>query len=73
MDLGLKRNKQKSNFQYAATSMMTLQILKYVDFPETQKSRYLDNETLFFLFFKEKKLITRQGLLSDGFVAEVTF
>ena len=55
MDLGLKRNKQKSNFQYAATSMMTLQILKYVDFPETQKSRYLDNETLFFLFFKLKK------------------
>ena len=29
--------------------MMTSQILKFVDFTKTQKSRYLENETLFFL------------------------
>ena len=34
-------------------SMMTSQILKFVDFPKTQKSRYLENETLFFLQIKK--------------------
>ena len=29
--------------------MMTSQILKSVDFRKTKKSRYLENETLFFL------------------------
>ena len=33
-------------------SMMTSQILKFVDFTKTPQSRYLENETL----------ITRQGL-----------
>ena len=48
------------NFHYGAMSMMTSQILKSVDFTETQKSRYLENET----FFKYKNsLITHQGLL----------
>ena len=47
------RNKQKCNFQYAAMSMMTLQILKFVDFIKTQKSRYLENKTLFFLQLKK--------------------
>ena len=37
------------------------QILKFVDFTRTQKSRHLENETLFFL--QVKKLITHQGLL----------
>ena len=30
-------------------SMMTSYILKFVNFTKTQKSRYLENETLFFL------------------------
>ena len=45
--LGLKRNKRKCNFNYAAMSMMTSQILKFVDFIKTQKSRYSENETFF--------------------------
>ena len=35
--------------------MMTSQILKFVDFIKTQKSRYLKNETYF--FFKKKNFI----------------
>ena len=52
-------------------SMMTLQILKFVDFTKTQKSRYLENETLFFL--QIKKLITHEELLygEKNFVVEV--
>ena len=42
--------------------MMTSQILKSVDFTKTQKSRYLENETLF-LFQIKKILIAHQGLL----------
>ena len=38
---------------YAAISMMTSQILKSVNFTRTQKSRYLENETLFFLQIKK--------------------
>ena len=41
--------------------MMTSHVLKFVDFTKTQKSIYLENETLFFLPIK--KLITHQGLL----------
>ena len=37
--------------------MMTSQILKFADFIKTQKSRYLENETLFFL--QMKKFINR--------------
>ena len=33
-------------------SMMSLQILKPVDFSKTQRSRYLENKTLFFLQIK---------------------
>ena len=33
--------------------MMTSQTLKSVDFPKTQKSRYLKNEALFFLRVKK--------------------
>ena len=32
----------KCNFHYAAMSMTTIQILKFVDFTKTQKSRYLE-------------------------------
>ena len=41
--------------------MMMSRILKFVDFTKTQKSRYLENETLFFL--QIKTLITHRGLL----------
>ena len=44
--------------------MMTSQILKSAGFTKTQKSRYLKNETLFFLQIK-KSLITHQALLYD--------
>ena len=37
----------------AAVPMIRSQILKYVDFRKTQKSRYLENETLFFLQIKK--------------------
>ena len=52
---------------------MTSQILKYMDFTETQKPRCFENETLFFL--QIKKFITHQGLLygKNSFVAEVAF
>ena len=33
--------------------MMTSQILKFVDFTKTQKFRYLENETIFFLQIKK--------------------
>ena len=53
-------------------SMMTSQILKFVDFTKTQKSRYLGNETIFVHI--KKSLITHQGLLygKKHFVEEVT-
>ena len=47
--------------------MMTSQILKSVDFTKTQKSRYLENETLFFLQIKNS-LITHKALLYDKIV-----
>ena len=50
-------------------------ILKSVDFTKTQKSQYLETETLFFLQIKNS-LITHQGLhygKKNSFVAEVTF
>ena len=36
--------------------MMMSQILKFADFTKTQKSRYLENETLFFLQIKRANL-----------------
>ena len=53
--------------------MTTSQILKSVDFTITQKSKYLENETLFFLHIK-KILVVHQGLLycKSILVAEVT-
>ena len=44
--------------------MMTSQILKYADFTKTQKSQYLENETLSLLQIKNS-LITHQGILYD--------
>ena len=43
----------KSNFHYVEMAIMTSQILKFVDFTKTQKSRYLENETLFFIQIKK--------------------
>ena len=43
-------------------SMMMSQILKFVDFTKTQKSTYVENETLFFL--RKKKFVNyTSGLL----------
>ena len=50
---GFKRNKHKCNLHYAAMLMMTSQILKSAGFTKTQKSQYLENETLFFLQIKK--------------------
>ena len=53
--------------------MMTSQILRSVHFTKAQKSRYLENETLFFL--QIKKFINYKGYFTakNSFVAEVTF
>ena len=54
--------------------MMTSQILKSVGFTKTQKSRYLENETLFFLKIKKFINDTSSAALSqNSFAAEVTF
>ena len=54
-------------------SMMTSQILQFVDFTKTQKSKYLQNKTVFFQI--KKSLITHQRILygKNTFVVEVTF
>ena len=53
--------------------MMTSQILRSVHFTKTQKSRYLENETLF--FFKYKNPFQSKGYFTakNNFVTEVTF
>ena len=48
--------------------MMTSQILKSVDFPKTQKSRYLENETLFFIQRKETINYTSRATLLQKIV-----
>ena len=55
--------------------MMTSQISKSVDFTKTQKSRYLENETLFFLQIKRIINYTSRATLlhKNSFVAEETF
>ena len=55
--------------------MMTSQILKSMDFTKTQKSRYLENETSFFLQIKKFINYTSMATLSqkNSFVVEVTF
>ena len=56
-------------------SIMTSQFLKFVDFTKIQKSRYLENETLFFLQIKKFINYTSRTTLwqKNTFVAEVTF
>ena len=55
--------------------MMTSQILKSTGFTKTRKSRYLENETLYFLQIKKihKLHIKRCCMTKNSFVAEVTF
>ena len=56
-------------------SLMKSPILKFVDFTKTQKSRYLENETLFFLQIKKFINYTSRTTLWHKilFVAEVIF
>ena len=63
----------KCHFNYLAMPMKTSQILKSVDFTKTQKSRYLENETLFFLQMKKFVNFTRSATLwqKNSFEAEV--
>ena len=53
--------------------MMTSLILKSADFTETQKSRYLENET-FFLQKKKIHLLQIKGyfMTKNSFIVEVT-
>ena len=55
--------------------MMTSQILQYMDFTETQKSKYLQKETLFYLEIKKIINYTSKTTLwqKNIFVAELTF
>ena len=64
----------KFYFDNAAMPMMKSQILKYVDFTKT-KSRYLENETLFFLEIKKIHQLHIKGyfMAKKCFVVEVTF
>ena len=52
--------------------MMTSQILKSVDFAKTQKSRYLENETIFFSSNKKKEIYIKGYFMAkNSSVAEV--
>ena len=51
--------------------MMTLQILRSVDFTKSQKPRYLENKTSFPL--EIKKFINYTSKAKNSFVGEVTF
>ena len=55
--------------------MITSQILKFVDFTETQNSRYLENKTLLLLKLKKIVNYTSGTILWQNmvFVVEVTF
>ena len=55
-------------------AMMMSQILKFVDFTKTQKSRYLENKT-FFLQIKKNHLLHVKGyfIAKNSFVVEVAF
>ena len=55
--------------------VMTSQILKSVDFTKTQRCRYLENETLFFLQIKNLINYTLRATLlqKNSFASEITF
>ena len=68
-------NKHKCNFHYVEIPKMTSQTLKSMDSTKTKRSRYLENETLFFT--QMKKFINYASkatvLQKISCVAEVTF
>ena len=72
--LSLSHKKHPDLWEGWLLSVMTSQILKFVDFTKTQKSKYLENKILFFLQMKSS-LIRHQALLygKNFFVEEVTF
>ena len=72
--LGFKRSEHKFNFHHVAMPLMMSQILKFIDFTKTEKSRYLENKTSF-LQIKKFSDYTSMVTLSqkNSFVAEVTF
>ena len=54
--------------------MMTSQILKFVDFTKTKKSRYFENQTFFSSNKKVHSLHVKDYFMAKNtFVAEVTF
>ena len=55
--------------------MMTSHILRSADFTKSQKPRYLENETLFFLQINKIHSLHMKGyfIAKNNFVAEVTF
>ena len=55
--------------------MMTLQILKSVDFTKTQKSRYLENKIFFLQVKRFINYTSRNGtfMAENTFVPEITF
>ena len=67
----------KCNFYYAAMSMMPSQILKFVDFTKTQKSKYLENEILANGALSNQTIhklhIKGYFVAKNSFVAEIIF
>ena len=60
---------------YVEMSLMTSQILKFVNFTETQKSRYLEKKTFFLQVKKFNNYISIKGyfIAKNNLVPEVTF
>ena len=62
---------------YVTMPMMTSQILKSADFTKTQKSRYLENVTIFFLQIKRanlwQKIVCSRGNLLNSKVLQYIF
>ena len=49
-------------------------ILKFLDWPRRQKSKYLENEALFFLQIEKLFIVFKDyNMLETSFLAEVTF
>ena len=60
---------------YVEMSLMTSQILKFVNFTETQKSRYLEKKTFFLQVKKFNNYISIKGyfIAKNNLVPEVSF
>ena len=60
---------------YVEMPLMTSQILKFVNFTETQKSRYLEKKTFFLQVKKFNNYISIKGyfIAKNNLVPEVTF